>query len=352
MHQDASMMKHDKFRETGIVQRARGCLMGQLVGDALGSMVEFMSAQAIGVRYPGGLRLIGPSPVHQTIAGQPTDDSELALALARSLMATGSFDDEVVAQAYADWLDSGPFDCGNTIRQAADAMRRARTAGLSLSVAGRAAANQASMANGALMRQSPLAIWGCFLPPGELAHLVRADTTLTHPNRACQDASAAFIVAMAAVIGEGLNGAEAYKRACAWHRQHGASPTVTVALEAAAHALPAFERNQGLVQIALQNAFYQALHASSLEQGVVDTVMHGGDTDTNAAIAGALLGAIHGVDAIPEQWREAVLTCQPASDQGDVINPRPTMYWPTDALQIADALVRAHETLDPPADIV
>jgi ADP-ribosyl-[dinitrogen reductase] hydrolase len=54
-------------------------------------------------------------------------------------------------------------------------------------------------------------------------------------------------------------------------------------------------RQQGWVLIAL----WQLLHAPSLEEEVVDTVMRGGDTDTNAAIAGALLGAVYGGEAMP-----------------------------------------------------
>ena len=55
----------------------------------------------------------------------------------------------------------------------------------------------------------------------------------------------------------------------------------------------------GWVKIAFQNAFYQLTHAADLEEGVVDTVMRGGDTDTNAAIAGGLLGAVYGEGAVP-----------------------------------------------------
>jgi ADP-ribosylglycohydrolase len=55
--------------QEGIVSRAQGCLLGQLAGDALGSMVEFQTAAAIRRRYPQGLHVIGPSPVHGTIAG-------------------------------------------------------------------------------------------------------------------------------------------------------------------------------------------------------------------------------------------------------------------------------------------
>ncbi|MGH2386968.1 MAG: ADP-ribosylglycohydrolase family protein [Chloroflexota bacterium] len=327
--------------DNGVLARAQGCLLGQFVGDALGSMVEFTSADVIRARYPAGLRVIGPSTVHHTIGGQVTDDSEMALALARSLVARGAFDDEDVAHAYADWRDSDPFDVGGTIGQATSVMGAARSRGAALAKAGRAAANRSSEANGALMRQSPLAIWGVRLDPDALAAFVRADTTLTHPNQVCQDASTAFIVALAATIREGLDGAAAYERALGWDGRHGASPSVTAALQAAVSTRPPYEINGGHVLHALQNAYYQALHASSFEAGIIDTVMHGGDPDTNGAIAGALLGAIHTVEAIPEQWRTAVLECRPVQGASGVRRPRPEIYWPRDALQLVEQLLRA-----------
>jgi ADP-ribosyl-[dinitrogen reductase] hydrolase len=45
------------------------------------------------------------------------------------------------------------------------------------------------------------------------------------------------------------------------------------------------------VAIAYQNAFYHLARGSSFEDALVETVALGGDTDTNAAIAGALLGS-------------------------------------------------------------
>ena len=71
----------------------------------------------------------------------------------------------------------------------------------------------------------------------------------------------------------------------------------------------------------------------------MDTVMRGGDTDTNAAIAGALLGAVHGRDAVPAQWVECLLACRPQEGRADVYNPRPRCYWPVDALDLAEQLV-------------
>jgi ADP-ribosylglycohydrolase len=69
--------------------------------------------------------------------------------------------------------------------------------------------------------------------------------------------------------------------------------------------------NAGWVVHAFQNAFYQLLHASSAEEAIVNSVMQGGDTDTTPAIAGALVGAVHGRDSIPVSWRQFVLSCKP-----------------------------------------
>jgi ADP-ribosylglycohydrolase len=86
------------------------------------------------------------------------------------------------------------------------------------------------------------------------------------------------------------------------------------------------------VRIALQNAFYRLRHAPSVEDGLVATVAAGGDTDTNGAIAGALLGAVHGEAGIPARWGAAVLGCR---------TERGATYQTADARELAETLVRA-----------
>ena len=66
------------------VDRAQACLLGQVIGDSLGSLVEFKDADEIARLHPGGVRELADGGVYHTIAGQPTDDSEMALALART----------------------------------------------------------------------------------------------------------------------------------------------------------------------------------------------------------------------------------------------------------------------------
>ena len=97
------------------ISRAQGCLLGQLAGDALGSLVEFRSPEEIRWRYPDGVRQLADGGTWYTIAGQPTDDSEMALLLARMLADRGTYDAEADQQSYVYWLNSNPFDCGSTI---------------------------------------------------------------------------------------------------------------------------------------------------------------------------------------------------------------------------------------------
>lgn len=330
--------------------RAQGLFLGQLVGDALGAQVEFQSASSIARSHPNGVREIADGGTWNTLGGQPTDDSELALALARSLVAQDRYDPKDVARAYVEWYESGPFDVGGTIGQAlsvyADRGRRRSRAPshdvVDLEEVLRAA-SPTSQANGALMRISPLAIAYASRPAEALEH-ARFDARLTHPHPVCQASNVAFVAALVAA----LNGAstptsltEAALEAIAEDRE--AEPVRERLHMAQAEPAPVMDQsNKGWVLLALQNAFHQLLTAPSFEEGLARTVGLGGDTDTNAAIAGALLGAYHGAASIPARWRTKVLTCRPLEGRGG--QPRGRPYWPVDALQLAERLLSLPST--------
>ncbi len=310
-------------RDAGLLARAHGCLLGQVAGDSLGSLVEFQAAAEIAARYADGPRELADGGTWNTLAGQPTDDSEMALALARAIVGAGAYDPQQALAGYREWFDSGPFDIGHTTRGA---------------LTGRS--NSGSQANGSLMRVSPLGIFAHGRAPVEVAGLARLDAGLTHPHPACGDATAAFAVAVAHAVAHGDGARAAWLAALEWARTASAHGPVLQALERAESAAPDCDgANQGWVLIALQNAFFELLHAASLEEGVVRTVRRGGDTDTNAAIAGALLGAVHGRDAVPDQWRRAVLSCRSHSSRTS--RARPWVYWPTDVLELAELLLLA-----------
>jgi ADP-ribosylglycohydrolase len=199
-----------------------------------------------------------------------------------------------------------------------------------------AAANSASAANGSLMRVAPIGI--AARDPLQAAAWATADSRLSHPHPQCVASCAAFAAAINAGIsgGDGANMLETALQAA----RDLAVDEVIVALEsAAAGHLPAdFQGQMGWVLIALQNAFHQLLHGSSAAEALVETVGMGGDTDTNGAIAGALLGALHGRQGWPARWTTLVLACRPDLALG-AKQPRPDKYWPDDVPELAEALL-------------
>lgn len=204
--------------------------------------------------------------------------------------------------------------------------------------AGRAARSD-SQSNGALMRVSPIGILAAG-DPELAARLAAEDARLTHPHPVCQAASAAFAAAIATGVAGGS--AEAMCAAAESHAGRGdGAELVRERLALARRREPEdYNRQMGWVLIAFQNAFHHLMQRVPLCEAVVATVARGGDTDTNGAICGALLGASQGRGAIPMQWRNAVLTCRPVEGRG-IRHPRPQEYWPDDALDLAEALLAA-----------
>ena len=189
--------------EDDALERAKGCLFGQVIGDNLGALVEFEDEDEIARLYPNGVRDLRNGGHWNILAGQATDDSELALALARTLIETKHYDREAVAGAYGDWYASGPFDCGCTIGQALSA---AATAGAGCKAeAASSQANSDSQANGSLMRISPIGIWA--REPSVADRFAREDSRLTHPNEICVDACGVFAAAVAEGIRSGYRDA-------------------------------------------------------------------------------------------------------------------------------------------------
>jgi len=318
-----------KVADTRRLARAQGCLLGQAVGDSLGAPVEGEDAESIARAYPRGVRELADDSARGSIAGQPTDDTEMALALARSMIKAGRYDAQAALSAYRAWFATAPMDIGRTTLSALQG-----------------AADAASVSNGSLMRASPIGVWAAG-DPGRAAAAAREDCALTHPNPVCADACAAYVAAIATGIAGGSR--DAMLAAALAHAASNTTTTATTtpaanaarsAIERAARgeAVPDFVSDPGRVLIALQNAFFQLLHARDFEEALSATMGAGGDTDTNAAVAGALLGAALGIAAIPPRWVAPVLACRPLAEAG-AARPRPMQYWPDDLLDIAEALL-------------
>jgi ADP-ribosylglycohydrolase len=189
------------------------------------------------------------------------------------------------------------------------------------------------------MRVAPIGIWAG--SPEAAAAAAMADSTLSHPHPVCVTACGAYAAAIAAGIA-GADRADMHQaaKAVALAAGHDGA-AVAATLDKAAAGAPAadFQHQMGWVLTALHNAFYHLTVSPDPVEALVRTVGAGGDTDTNAAIAGALLGAAEGRKAWPTSWSMPVLTCRPDAGLG-VARPRPEEYWPDDLTDLAEALLR------------
>ena len=308
------------------LSRALGCLMGQLAGDSLGSLVEFRDERSIAAEYPDGPALLGDVGTWNTLAGQPTDDSEMALALARSMIESKGYSAKAAFAAYVAWRRSGPFDIGTTTITA-----------LSVPFDAAGAVTKESQSNGALMRASPIGISAAG-NPGLAAARARLDAYLTHPNPVCVEANAVYAAAIAVGVAGGTR-AEMIDAGLSTLDNSPAGTVVHGVMEAAEVGPPTdMMTQQGWVLVALRTAFHHLIAGSSVEAGVRAAVKAGGDTDTNGAITGALLGAADGIEAIPAQWRRMVASCRPMMESG-AHRPRPDIYWTDDYAEVAEALL-------------
>ncbi len=315
---------------------AVGAVLGALAGDAAGAVLEFGGKPtADGVEralaFPGG--------GHWRVApGQGTDDSELTLALLRGLAEGGGYVPDVVAGWYARWRRSHPFDVGRaTAGGLQPAFDRAEGdhAGLHAAMTASAAQhNQLSMANGSLMRATPLGVWGHALPVEQLVETVRLDSSVTHPHRACGDAVAAYVIAIASLVRTPGDRTAAWDAAWGWASAH-VCDEVRGWMEAAVRGeRPPFYPQAGFVRVAFTEAFRLLRSGASWESGMREVLLEGGDTDTNACIVGGMLGAAGGAESVPFSARRAVLTWDPVAGQ-----QRPRWLHPGDVVGVVLGLL-------------
>ncbi|KAJ4289341.1 hypothetical protein N0V88_007092 [Collariella sp. IMI 366227] len=329
-------------------QRVLGALLGVHAGDSLGATVEFEAWETIKSKYPNGVRDIVGGGHFSWPAGHATDDTDLTRAVllgyrdAEKMRRNRSPKAPDVlmlsAQYMVDWHDGRwpdrvqgklPRDIGSATAAGISKFKQSHNPRAS-------GAGEGRLGNGSLMRCIPTAL---FQPHSDNIFAESWDiSAVTHDDWHCTIACAAYNAMVRALV-DGRSPEEA------WQAGKGAisraiskaaaesTPGRKVKMDRAAKKVgTAIDAGKSLVQVRdlaskgpkdAKNAtkvlpFMASGHVlESLTLGVaalfdprpleavlIDVVRFGKDTDTNGAIAGGLLGARDGVNAIPWRWRE------------------------------------------------
>ncbi|NUQ63737.1 MAG: ADP-ribosylglycohydrolase family protein [Pirellulales bacterium] len=288
--------------------RQRGALIGLAVGDALGAAVEFRMPRTFPevTGYRGG----GP---HGLAAGEWTDDTSMALALADSIARAG-WDLNDQARRYVAWWQQGAysvtgecFDIGLTTRSALSRFRQTGDARSSADPSARASGN------GSIMRLAPVPIRYAALFPNrldELTALLVDSSRPTHASAQCLSACAYLGLILCGLI-HGLEREEVLAPEWGPLRQltqfHLLHPEIAeVASGSFREKQPPEIAGSGYVVKSLEAALWAFHNARDFHDAVLKAVNLGDDADTTAAVCGQLAGACWGESGIPAEWREGL----------------------------------------------
>jgi ADP-ribosyl-[dinitrogen reductase] hydrolase len=283
---------------TPFEDRVAGALVGAATGDALGAGYEFESAPFEGRADMIGGGLGGSAP------GEWTDDTAMTVCIAE-VTAAGRVDLHAIASRFLDWFRSGPPDIGNQTR---GVLGGARTPG---EVSRRATERferlpSSSAGNGALMRTAPVAL-AHLGDDDAIATAAHAVSELTHADPLSGEACVLWCIAVdRAVREERLDGVRDGLSLLPSHR----ASLWDGWLRDAESGPPERFRPNGFVVTALQAAYSATTSTpvpgepeQHLEEVLHRVIAIGDDTDTTAAIAGALVGARWGASAVRPEWR-------------------------------------------------
>lgn len=282
-------------------ERFSGSLLGLACGDAIGASVEFCrpgSFEPVTDMLGGGFAKLQP--------GQWTDDTSMALCLAKSLIECKGFDPTDQMQRYVRWFKDGYL---SSTGQCFDIGRTTRTALDKFVATGNAYAgdwSEKSAGNGSIMRLAPVPLFFFFGDPAEALDKCADSSRTTHWASTCLDAcrylGGLIIGAVQGVSKEELLLPRYSPVAEFWSRNEMCDEIAMVADGSFKTKQPPEIRGSGYVVESLEAALWAFYHSESFKDGCLMAVNLGDDADTTAAVYGQLAGAYYGRGGIPSEW--------------------------------------------------
>lgn len=269
---------------------ARGALLGTFVGDALGMPYEGCAPAAVPAELDMQPARLG--------RGTYTDDTQMMIALAESVLARDGVDEQHLAQAFLEIHDPRRGYGAGT-----NEVLALWRSGVPVSLAARQLFNgQGSLGNGAAMRIAPVGVRFADSPTLLVEQAARS-ARVTHAHPLGIDAA----VVQAAAVAAAVRGEDVLEAAAARAETKALGQTLAT-VRRLLHERPLPDEVAGRVGNdssgpgSVPAAIYAATAHANFEKSVGFAVRCGGDTDTIAAMAGAIAGARFGAEAIPVRW--------------------------------------------------
>lgn len=246
----------------------RSCIYGLAVGDALGVPYEFCGRDTF--KCTG---MVGGG-THGQPAGTWSDDTSMALCICSSIKRLGRIATADIDNMFNKWLEDGDFTCDGRVFDVGVTCKRAILTGVP-------AKSYDDCGNGSLMRTAPLAM----LDPIE-PYDIREVSAITHAHPVAEWSCVALCDILRTIRNVGTPA-----KGDLWHRYGYIASRPVGAVE-----------SDGYCEHTLEAALWCFMNTSSYADCVLAAVNLGDDTDTTAAVAGAIAGVYYGFEAIPPEW--------------------------------------------------
>lgn len=279
-----------------IASRFAGCLLAAAIGDCLGAPYEGYGGTDLAEAYYDGRFQSGSMSM-----GEWTDDTSMLMATAQSVAEVGGVDGEDLARRYLAWFEAGGRGIG---RATYHAMKRLQT-GTPWEQAGEK--GEYAAGNGVAMRVAPIGLLHYRSLDGLWAD-VRTCGVITHRNEEALAGGFAVAWAVARAAADELDPETIILEIL----DHLEPSRLSDGLSEAARLLEIGEPPlQALPELGLGGAAFETVPTAlycflrapdNVQETIVSSIVAGGDTDTRACIAGAISGALNGVEAIPARW--------------------------------------------------
>lgn len=281
------------------MDKLRGAILGLSTGDALGASYELRNAFPLS-DYNGNI--YQPikwqpryKPVEYSVIGSVTDDTTMTIALYWSIIKNQNWVRDDVIKSYMDWANSGIKYLGKNTRALLHGIKTIkgyndRYNRIDLSNI---------QSNGSLMRAFPLFLLFSYLPEDQAYHRALDDTNLTNPNPVNRDATLIYLTILR-YIQQGTSSQEALPELV---KMVQTEPIRDAIINAAVGLTRDVKTNKGWVAHPIYfiiQAWMQADLGKSYSEIINWIILQGGDTDTNAAIAGSILGFYYGEQKLLE----------------------------------------------------
>lgn len=289
-----------------LVNKLKGVVYGQAIGDALGLGTEFMDDAEMTKKCPNGVR--DYSDIYQDAhrrrwkVGEWTDDTDMMLCIANAVIEDKGVNLTHIAKNFKAWADDEPLGIGNNtykVLSFGDYVEKPFDAAKLVWEM----SNRQSAANGGLMRTSVVGLF-----PKAVEQCAVDICRLTHYDPRC--------IGSCVIVSSLIHSLVYDSKSLSYHQildlankyDERIAEYIDLSLNAHIRALGLQDENSmGYTLKTLAASLWAYWNASSFEDGLLAVVNAGGDADTNAAVACAILGAKFGYDSIPREYIEGLI---------------------------------------------